>query len=116
MKWKLVPAEPTEAMEASVKEAVSPSWATPCLFKHMYRAMVAAAPSTADDDELVERVAREIALENGDDFDAIHARKSHWNETRGEAGGRYRDINEPLQSDYLDMARAAIMAMEEGHD
>lgn len=60
----------------------------------------------------VEKVARAIAQENGDNFDNIPAHKPHWTRERGQFGGRYRDINEPFQSCYLSMAEAAIKAYE----
>lgn len=62
---------------------------------------------------MIERVAREIAKSYGDDFDNAFRNKRLWIECRGEGGGRFRDINEPFQTDYLDMARAAIAAMRE---
>jgi len=61
--------------------------------------------------EAEERVARALATENGDDYDAMFASKSEWNAARGYAGGRFRTITEPMKSDYLDMARAAIAAV-----
>lgn len=59
----------------------------------------------------VERVARAIALENGDDWDALPADKSEWNAKCGMFGGRFRDINEPRRPDYYAMALAAIAAL-----
>lgn len=66
--------------------------------------------------QMLERVAWAIADQIGDGFDSAHRDKPHWIETRGESGGRYRDINEPRQSDYLDAARAALEAMLEPGD
>lgn len=63
--------------------------------------------------ELLERVARAIAEENGDDFDNLPLAKWHWTEQRGQFGGRFRDVNEPMQSSYEAMANAAIAAMRE---
>jgi hypothetical protein len=63
--------------------------------------------------ELLERVARAIAEENGDNFDDLPLAKWHWTEKRGEFGGRFRDVNEPMRSDYEAMANAAITAMRE---
>lgn len=60
---------------------------------------------------MIERVARAIALRNGDDYDAVPLHKSDWTRQGGMFGGRFRDVNEPFQSDYDDMARAAIEAM-----
>lgn len=62
---------------------------------------------------MVKRVARVIAKENGDDYDSIPASKSDWTRNGGMFGGRFRDVNEPYQTDYDDMARAAIEAMRE---
>lgn len=62
---------------------------------------------------LIEAIARAIAEGQGDDFDHAHRDKPHWIETRGEAGGRYRDINEPRQPDYIDAAQAALTAITE---
>lgn len=62
---------------------------------------------------LIEAIARAIAEGLGDDFDHAHRDKPHWIETRGEAGGRYRDINEPRQPDFLDAAQAALTAITE---
>jgi len=62
---------------------------------------------------MVERVARAIAQGLGDDFDHAFTGKSEWISERGEKGGRLRDVNEPMQSDYLEAARAAIEAMSE---
>jgi len=66
---------------------------------------------TLDDEALVERVARAIARANGDEFANAFRDKSRWNAKRGISGGRYRDINEPMQHDYLEMATAAIEAV-----
>ena len=57
-----------------------------------------------------EEVARVIASALGDDFDHAFVNKSEWNKARGEKGGRYRDINEPMQDDYL-AAADAILAL-----
>lgn len=61
--------------------------------------------------KLIEIMARAIAEGQGDDFDHAHRDKPHWIETRGESGGRYRDINEPRQPDFLDAAEAALTAI-----
>ena len=58
-----------------------------------------------------EAVARAIATGLGDDFDHAHAHKFEWNATHGEKGGRFRDINEPMQPDYLDAADTALSAL-----
>ena len=62
--------------------------------------------------DLREAMARAIAVGLGDDFDNAFATKSEWNAARGEKGGRYRDINEPMKSDYEDAADAALAAIE----
>lgn len=62
-------------------------------------------------DTMVERVARAIAAGLGDNFDHAFTGKTEWIHKRGENGGRFRDINEPMQHDYLDAARAAIEEM-----
>ena len=63
------------------------------------------------DSTMLERVARAIASGLGDDFDHSFVGKSDWVAARGEKGGRFRDVNEPRQSDYLEAARAAMEAM-----
>lgn len=67
-----------------------------------------------DVEKLVEQVARAIADGLGDNFDHAFVTKSEWNAARGEKGGRYRDINEPRQGDYIDAARSAILATLRG--
>lgn len=57
-----------------------------------------------------EEVARVIASALGDHFDHAFANKAEWNRASGENGGRYRDINEPMQDDYL-AAADAILAL-----
>jgi len=59
-------------------------------------------------DNMIERIARAIAEANGDDFDDIPRDKGDWTRKRGEFGGRFRDVNEPYQSDYLNMAELAL--------
>jgi hypothetical protein len=59
-----------------------------------------------------EAVARAIAKANGDDYDALPADKREWIAKQGMFGGRFRDVNEPRKADYLDMADAAIKAVE----
>lgn len=61
---------------------------------------------------MVEKIARAIARENGDEFADAFKNKDRWVAKRGMSGGRFRDVNEPFQSDYLDMAKAAISALE----
>ena len=52
-------------------------------------------------------VARAIAEIRGDDFDLIPLNKSVWLEKQGMFQGRFRDVNEPFQCDYLEMADVA---------
>ena len=59
------------------------------------------------------RVAKAIARANGDEFANAFANKTRWIAKRGMSGGRFRDANEPFQSDYLAMARAALQALGE---
>ena len=61
-------------------------------------------------DDLVERVARIIANAMGDNFADAFKNKTRWIAKRGESGGRFRDVNEPMQCDYLAAAEAAIEA------
>lgn len=63
--------------------------------------------------EMIERVARSVAAAWGDDFDQAFANKTAWAASHGERGGRFRDINEPTQADFLEIAQAAIRAMRE---
>lgn len=62
---------------------------------------------------VLERLAKAIARANGDEFANAFASKARWVAKRGMSGGRYRDIAEPFQHDYLDMARAAVQALME---
>ena len=59
---------------------------------------------------VIERVARAIAIENGDDYGKVPKHKPHWVAHQGRFQDRFRDINEPFQSDYDGMATAAISA------
>ena len=59
-------------------------------------------------EELREKVARAIAEALGDDLDHAFVNKSEWNAARGEKGGRYRDINEPMREEYLAAAHDAL--------
>ena len=62
---------------------------------------------------MVEQVARAIAEKNGDDYDKIPQNKKEWVVRQGMFQGRFRDVNEPYQVDYYDMAEGAIKAMRE---
>lgn len=60
-----------------------------------------------------EAVARAIARGLGDEFSNAFRNKERWTAKRGMSGGRFRDVNEPYQSDYLDAADAAIRTVLE---
>ena len=64
--------------------------------------------------ELVERVARAIAENYGEDYDAVPKHKTEWVAVRGEYQGRFRDVNEPFRCEYDEMARAAILSLLRG--
>ena len=66
--------------------------------------------------DMIETVARAIARANGDEFANAFKDKSRWIAKRGMSGGRFRDVNEPFQSDYLDMAKAALNAIRSPSD
>ncbi len=59
------------------------------------------------DDSTVEAMARKIAEQLGYGFDSAFTTKAEWTAARGEKNGRYADINEPFQGDYIDAAKAA---------
>lgn len=61
--------------------------------------------------ESVEEIARIIASAMGDNYADAFKNKERWIAKRGMSGGRFRDVNEPFQSDYLDAAAAAIKAV-----
>jgi len=65
-----------------------------------------------------ETLARIIASAMGDNYADAFKNKQRWIAKRGESGGRFRDVNEPYQSDYLDAADAAIafLATTGGHN
>lgn len=75
-------------------------------------------------ESMVKRVARGLSAKRGDDFDSLPADKAEWVQNHGYFSGRYRGVDEPTKTDYLDDARAAIAAMWEptnammlkGHD
>lgn len=60
----------------------------------------------------VEAVARIIANALGDNFADAFKNKDRWIAKRGMSGGRFRDVNEPFQSDYLAAAEAIRAYME----
>lgn len=59
-------------------------------------------------------VARIIASALGDNFADAFKNKNRWIAKRGMSGGRFREINEPFQSDYLDAADAVIAHLTNG--
>lgn len=65
-----------------------------------------------DKDAMIEAVARQIALSLGHDFDAIFKTKTEWTAKGGMKGGRFHDINEPMQPDYLAASTAALTTLE----
>jgi len=62
---------------------------------------------------MIENIARAIAAEDGNDFDEIPRHKGHRSEIRRKTGAW--PMTDRMQCDYLDMARAAIDAMEAYH-
>jgi hypothetical protein len=62
---------------------------------------------TARTDEELEPLAKIIASAMGDNYAHAFKNKVRWIAKRGMIGGRFRDVNEPYQSDYLDAAQAA---------
>lgn len=59
----------------------------------------------------LEKVARAIADQNGDQWEFVPEDKSDWIDNRGMFQGRSRDINEPFRCDYEEMATAALNAV-----
>ena len=55
----------------------------------------------------LEDLASIIARSMGDNFTDAFKDKSQLISRRGVSGGRFRDVHEPFQSNYLDAARAA---------
>lgn len=53
-------------------------------------------------------LAKAIASALGDNFADAFKNKERWVAKRGQSGGRFRDVNEPFQCDYLDAADAAF--------
>lgn len=60
----------------------------------------------------VEQLARIIANAMGDNYSDAFKNKERWTAKRGMSGGRFREVNEPMQCDYLAAAQAAIAAMQ----
>lgn len=59
-----------------------------------------------------EAVARTIASAMGDNFSDAFKNKERWIAKRGMSGGRFRDVNEPFQADYLYAADAVIALLK----
>ena len=53
------------------------------------------------------KVAKVIAKTMGDNFSDAFKNKQRWTAKRGMSGGRFRDVNEPFQDDYIAAAQAA---------
>jgi len=58
-------------------------------------------------DEHAMKVAKVIAKAMGDNFSDAFENKQRWTAKRGMSGGRFRDVNEPFQDDYIAAAEAA---------
>ena len=66
---------------------------------------------TDEQNERAARVAKVIAKAMGDNFADAFKNKQRWTAKHGMSGGRFRNINEPFQSDYLAAAEAATAAI-----
>jgi len=77
----------------------------------MVERMTTTPPHSGDTREAVARI---IASAMGDNFADAFKNKPRWIAKRGMSGGRFRDINEPFQSDYLDAADAVIAHLTNG--
>lgn len=53
------------------------------------------------------KLAKVIAKALGDNFSDAFKNKQRWTAKRGMSGGRFRDVNEPFQDDYIAAAKAA---------
>lgn len=62
--------------------------------------------------DMIERVARAIAKGFGEDFDYVVKNKRDWMDRMRTEKGFNRDINMPMQTDYIAMAEAALEAVE----
>ena len=60
-----------------------------------------------DEHEHAMKVAKVIAKAMGDNFSDAFENKQRWTAKRGMSGGRFRDVNEPFQDDYIAAAQAA---------
>ena len=59
--------------------------------------------------EDVERAARVLAELDGIGFDDAPKNKQEWTRKGGKFGGRFRDVNEPMQLDFLESAEAVLL-------
>ena len=57
-------------------------------------------------------VARLIAATLGYEFDHAFCDKAEWIKERGEKGGRFHDVNEPYQTDFMYAAEEVTKAVE----
>lgn len=57
-------------------------------------------------------VARLIAATLGYEFDHAFRDKAEWIKERGEKGGRFHDVNEPYQTDFMYAAEEVTKAVE----
>lgn len=62
---------------------------------------------------IIEKLARAVASANGDNYSDAFANKTRWVAKRGMSGGRFRDVTEPYQHDYDDMARAVLQTLHD---
>ena len=60
-----------------------------------------------DEHEHAMKVAKVIAKAMGDNFSDAFKNKQRWTAKKGMSGGRFRDVNEPFQDDYIAAAKAA---------
>ncbi len=61
----------------------------------------------------VEQIARIIASAMGDNFSDAFKNKERWTAKRGMSGGRFRDVNEPMQCDYIAAAEAVAAYLKD---
>ena len=58
--------------------------------------------------EAIGRAARLLAELDGINFEAAPKNKQEWTRKGGMFGGRFRDVNEPMQTDFLEAAEAVL--------
>jgi len=61
----------------------------------------------------IARIAAIIASAMGDNFADAFENSTHWIVRRGMNGGRFRDVNEPYQADYIAAAEAVAEYLKE---